>query len=524
MEVSMFLADPEQNKLVGVTPTTKVRNPFYDATELDKVGDFKKAEHIYQYLLNSDFSNVAVQCALGMNLCQQGSHGMAAIILEFALTHFDKFLESLQRVGITPLEKVANSGGAQEDFYKMKKSEVMNAIGSCYKQENVIDKARYWFEKSQSMLKYDNADIQNNLATLYINEGKPQNSLAHLDRALAADPKHGQAHWNLSLAQLELGDYEHGWDNYIWGKRAAVRADRNYSGAITPEWDGTKGKTVVVYGEQGLGDEILFASCLPDLIRDCKQVVFECHKKLHRLFCNSFPMVDCYGTREDEVIQWTIKADGTPRYPIEAKVAIGDLPKFYRRSIDKFPGERYIVPTTDSQLKWVKKLDETFNDRKPVIAIGWIGGHKKTRMEVRSITLESMLPILEQDAHFVSMQYTDHEQELFEFEQRHPNIKIHHWPSATHTEHYDDNAGLIANVDLIITVCTSLVHLGGAMGVPTWVITPSRPAWRYRLDLDYMPWYGKSVTLFRQAPGSVEWQPVIDEVAGALKSLLETNK
>lgn len=521
MEIKMFLEDPKQNQLIGVPLKQLVRNPYYDATELDKRFEFKQAEMIYHQLLNSDFDNSALLAALGMNLCQQGAHGAASHVLKGALHHFADFLKHIQKLGITPMEQVSGSGGAKETFFNLKKSEVMNALGSCYKQENNIAPARYWFEKSQALLEHDNPDIQNNLGTLYINEGKPEQALPNLRRAIVADPKHSQAHWNISLAQLEMGDYAKGFDNYKWGKRASVRAERNYSGAITPEWDGSPGRVVVVYGEQGIGDEIMFASCIPELIRDSKQVIFECHQKLHRLFCNSFPMIDCYGTREDPQIQWTVHSDGkTPKYAITHKVAVGDLPRFYRRSLNEFPGQRYVVPTTESQLKWVKVLDAAFPDKKPVIAISWIGGHKKTRLEVRSVTLESMLPILQQDAHFVSMQYTDHEQEIFDFEQAHPGIKIHHWPGSTHTEHYDDNAGLLANVDLVITVCTSLVHLAGSMGVPCWVLTPSRPAWRYRLDLDYMPWYGKTVTLFRQSPGSVDWEPVINEVAASLTKLI----
>ena len=77
---------------------------------------------------------------------------------------------------------------------------------------------------------------------------------------------------------------------------------RNYAQHELPEWDGSPGKTVIVYGEQGIGDEIMFASLLPEMIRDCKQVIFDCHKKLHRLFAASFPMIDIYPTREDENI------------------------------------------------------------------------------------------------------------------------------------------------------------------------------------------------------------------------------
>jgi ADP-heptose:LPS heptosyltransferase len=199
------------------------------------------------------------------------------------------------------------------------------------------------------------------------------------------------------------------------------------------------------------------------------------------------------------------------------------LPKFYRRSISDFPGKPYIFPTNASKEKWARKTAELFNDDKPVIGINWIGGHKKTRVEVRSLTLEQLLPILKMDAHFVSLQYTPCEDEIFEFEQKH-GIKIHHWAEAAQNEHYDETGGLVSNLDLVLTCCSSIVHLAGSMGVPVWVLTPSRPAWRYRLDLEHMPWYGHTATLFRQKTGTVEWEPVVEEVASYFAELLDAKR
>lgn len=520
MEVLMHLADPAQNELIGVPVKPKLKHPFYLANELETSGKMVEAENIYMEMLNNDFTNPVIMAALGMNYAVQGKHGLANILMSRSLQDYEKFPEGLNKVGIITKETAT---GGKENFLKLKKSELMNAIGTTWKHENKIDKARYWFEKAQAVLDQPNPDIQNNMATLYINEGNPEMSLKHLNIALTADPNHSQAHWNRSLARLEMGNYAEGFDEYHWGKRAAVRLDRNYDKVAIPEWQGEKGKTVIVYGEQGIGDEVMFASVLPEMIRDCKQVVFDCHKKLHHLFCNSFPMIDIYPTREDENLTWAIKPDGTPRYPFDAKIAMGDLPRLYRRSLEDFPGKRYLTPTPASNLKWAAKLNEHFMDGKPIIGINWIGGHKKTRVEVRSLTLEQLLPILQQDAHFVSLQYTPCEDEIFEFEQKH-GIKIHHWPDCSYNEHYDETGGMVANLDLVITCCSSIVHLSGAIGTPCWVLTPSRPAWRYRLDLDYMPWYGQTVTLFRQKPGTVAWEPVVEDVSVNLKELLDAKE
>jgi len=520
MQVEMHLRDAGNNKLLGIeTKAAKPANRFYEAVNLDQAGKLKEAEAIYLEVLSSHFGNTAAIAALGMNYAVQEKHGIANALLSHAFNNVDNLEKDLRELGIG-LEETGKGG--RERFLKMKRSELMNAIGTTWKHENKIDKARYWFERAKTTFGEPSADIENNLATLYINEGKPSQAMTHLTEAIRIDPTHAQARWNRSLANLELGNYAEGFDEYGWGKRAKVRLDREYALHQIPEWDGSPGKTIIVYGEQGIGDEIMFASCLPDLIAISKQVVFDCHKKLHRLFCHSFPSIDIYGTREDENLMWPIKPDRTNRYPFDAKVAIGDLPKYFRRHLDSFPGKPYITPSTEAQLRWAQRLDEMFGrgDKKPVIGINWIGGHKKTRVEVRSLQLEQLLPILKQDAHFVSLQYTPCEDEIFQFEQKH-GIQIHHWPEAAYNEHYDETAGLVANLDLIITCCSSVVHLAGSMGVPCWVATPSRPAWRYRLDLDYMPWYGKTVTLFRQAPDTVEWAPVVNEIAASFAEMLE---
>lgn len=521
-EVEMFLDDPAKSVVLGLpsTQTVKNTNVYYNAVEMERAGDAKTAERIYLELLNSDFENPALLASLGMTYAVAEKNGLAHLLLQKALANLPELLEGFKRLGITPKP---DSNSSIKDYCETKRSEIQNAIGTCYKHENRLIEARHWFEKAQENIP-PNPDIQNNLGTLYINEGKPSDAFQHLDLAISVNPNHEQAHWNRSLAYLELGDYTRGWPEYDWGLSAKVRVDRNFthsSATPLPFWNGEKDASVVVYGEQGIGDEILFASMLPELLADCELVVFECHKKLHTLFANSFPGLHIYPTREDELVTWPLANGNTPRYPFTHKIALGSLGKFYRQSLDKFPGTPYLSPTPESELHWNEILSSL--PAGPKIGISWVGGHKKTRIEVRSVALEDWLPILSQKgAQFISLQYTPQEDEIAAFEAKH-GIHIHQFPESVYSSIYDDTAGLVANLDLVITVCTSVVHLAGSMGVPTWVMVPSRPAWRYRLDLDTMPWY-KNTNLFRQATGSTDWQPVIADVATAFSSLLSIIK
>lgn len=505
--------DGQQAAALGVKPSAKQLNPFYQATELDREGKHKDAEKIYCELLNADFDNPVLLAALGMNYASVERNGVGVVLLRKALEGLPGLLPAFKRLGITPKSEAPD---AMQAFLANKKAEILNALGTCYKHENKVDEARQLFLQAQEGIPL-NADIQNNLGTLYINEGKPRKALEHLNLATTIQPGHPQATWNESLAHLELGEYQAGWDRYDAGFAAKVRADRNYSMTPLPHWNGEPGANVVVFGEQGIGDEIMFASCIPDLITKSNLVVFDCHKKLHTLFANSFPNIDIYPTREDEHITWPVKADRSLRYPFTHRIALGSLPRLCRPTLESFPGTPYIKPKVEDEARWTVRLNQLSS--RPKIGISWIGGHKRTRIEVRSTPLESLLPILQQDADFISLQYTDCAAEIAEFEAKH-GIKIHQFPEATHSPHYADTASLVANLDLVITVCTSVVHLAGSMGVPTWVLTPSRPAWRYRLDLDHMPWYGRTVTLFRQQPDTFDWTPVVAEVAERLQDLI----
>lgn len=507
LAISMALA---ANPFVKAAPP---QNQFYKAIELDKAGRSVDASKIYGELLNADFDNPIILAAYGMNLAAQEKNGLASHLLRIALTNLDGMVDGFKRLGIATK---TDDPAVVATFISTKKAEVLNALGTCYKHENNVPVARKLFEEAQACVP-PNADIMNNLATLYINEGKPKLALDHLNAAIAISSDHPQAKWNRSLAKLELGDYS-GWDEYDYGFTAKVRGERNYAVQPIPIWDGTPGKTIIVYGEQGIGDEIMFASCLPDLLKVAKSVVFDCHKKLHSLFSNTWPALDIYPTREDEQLTWPALPDGSPRYPFDARIAIGSLPRFFRPTLLSFPGTPYTQPIAAQEAALNVRLAAL--GPRPKIGISWIGGHKRTRVEVRSAKLEQLLPIVSMDADFISLQYTDQAREIQEFEQKH-GIKIHQFPEAT-SDNYADTAALVANLDLVITVCTSVVHLAGSMGVPTWVLTPSRPAWRYRLDLDYIPWYGKTVTLFRQQPDTVDWTPVVAEVASELKSLLES--
>jgi tetratricopeptide (TPR) repeat protein len=383
-------------------------------------------------------------------------------------------------------------------------------LGYVYREELMLDEAREAFLKAIE-LKQDEPDFYANLGATYVAGGTPDKAIDILDKALALNTDHSVARWNVSLAYLEKGEWQKGWAAYEAGARIMDRQERTYQPENMPKWDGTPGQTVVVYGEQGIGDEIMFASMLPDLMAQCN-VIIDGHPRLADIFRQSFPGVPVYGTRKDKELHW-------PQFhKIDAKIAIGSLGQFYRNNTTDYPGIPYLKANPLLVTKYKEKL-ASLGD-KPKIGISWRGGIKATNLSHRFIDLNKWLPILTGiDADFISLQYNDDAKaQLDKFHADNPDIRyIHHWQDAM--DDYDETAALVSNLDLIISVPQSVVHLAGALGVPTWQLTPKKAMWQMGAYGHDMPWY-RCVKNYWQ-DDTHTWEPVIQQIKEELCSLYQ---
>jgi tetratricopeptide (TPR) repeat protein len=378
-------------------------------------------------------------------------------------------------------------------------------IGYIYREENKVAEARIAFEKAISIFD-KNPDYFANLGGTYVAKGEPDKAIEILNRAIELNEKHDVARWNRALAYLEKGNYEIGFNEYDFGTRTEDDRKRSYGNPDVPEWDGSPGKVVVVYGEQGMGDEIMFTSLLPEMIKDCKQVIFDAHPRLADIFRQSFPKLAIYGTRKDNEIFWL------SFHKIDAKIQLGSVAKFYRKKEKDFPRDPYLIADPKKVLKWAQRLKQLSD--KPKIGISWQGGTKKTNLKQRTIPLDLFIPIFESiDADFISLQYTPKApDEVLEFEKKHP-FQIHHWPDMI--EDYDETAALVQNLDLIISVPQTVVHLAGALGVPTFQLTPKQAMWQMGKYGRNMPWYSCVKNFWQDDTES--WEIVINDVVKELE-------
>lgn len=391
-------------------------------------------------------------------------------------------------------------------------------LGYCYKKDEFVLEARDAFKKALEVkrkegIKDEEAPTLINLGTTYIAQGQPREALKYIEEALKIEPTNQEGLWNGSLAQLELGNYEIGWQWYSAGVRTEEGVVRSYS-ENTPEWDGSEGKTIIVYGEQGIGDEIMFASMIPDLIfkKKCR-VIFDAHPRLYKIFRNSFPQVVVYGTRKDKEISWPLN------HNFDAAIPLASCARFLRNKKEDFDGLPYIHPEFDDIKKYEAMFLGKFND-KPRIGFSWKGGTKKTNLKERTIRL-SQIKLLtmfrEIDAHWFSLQYTEGAAEELQKLEREHGVKIHHYQDML--DDYDETAAFIANLDIVVSVPQSVVHLAGAMGVPTIQLTPKQAMWQMGVYGQDMPWYSCVKNVWQKNQG--DWGQVIDDARNMLCDLLQ---
>lgn len=437
-------------------------------------GDYEKALKLGVAILNENFDMIPAMTVCAHVFIDTKRFGLAAALMQRAVQLDPQF-------GV-----------------------LWNNLGICYEEQGHIEKAEECFIKALARNPNDDLALSN-LSALYIKKSMPQKALNCAEKALRINPSIDSIKNNIAQAHLMLGHWKEGWADYDSNLgRPGGRKERNY-GPI-PRWTGVEGLNLVVHGEQGIGDEISFASCIPDLMKENK-VVIECDHRLQGLFMRSF---DCpvYGTLYMKGYQtWPSDHD------FDAKVAIGSLPGFYRNSIESFPGTPYLKADPERRVMWRALLDSMGPKKK--IGIAWTGGINKTGKSQRSVHITDMLPILRQDATFISLQYKP-TPELYDLYQE-TGIAVHHWAHAVETKDYDDTAALVAELDLVITVQQSVVHLAGGLGIPCWAMVPTEGAlWRYGIEGDKFPW-ANSVKLYRQH--NKKWHDTIAEVATDLRTL-----
>lgn len=464
-----------------------------DADDNPADKDLMQAEAIYNEILTHNIGNPLVLYCLGSLYMEREAWGLAFQLLSSVVQSSPQMTEAWNNLGL-----------------------VWRALLNKEKAAQCFEQALKYAPADKTKVK---ADILSNMAGMHINEGSPDEGLNYADESLKLNPDHKKSRWHRALTLLELQRFGDAWEDHDIrldpGAANYNIASRNYHDeGITQWWDGKSPGLIAVHGEQGLGDEIMFASCIADMQKvPGTSFVLEPSPRMHNLYKRSFPDCNVFGTNDTDGNAWIAKL-GKPDF----KVALGSLPRFCRLSADDFPGTPYMKANPKMARLMRKRLDKL--GPRPKIGITWQGGVESTAVHLRSIFLKDLAPILRQKADFISLQYTWDARQNVDALLAEQGLIVHHWPQVAQAKNIDRPVALISELDMLITVCQSAVHFAGSVGTPTLCLTPSRPSWRYGVYGD-MPWYN-SVSLIRQQGD--DWTSAIEDAASRLEAFINERK
>jgi len=351
------------------------------------------------------------------------------------------------------------------------------------------------------VLKPDHATAWNNLGLALQASGEIDAAVDAYRQGLASAPDLAALHWNLALALLLQGRYADGWREYAWRERAPEfapflprQAVRRYDGTEPP------GQTVLLSAEQGLGDAI-------QTLRFAQRVAARGHRVVAGV---PLPLRALAATAPG--VADTCAVDEVPA-GIDAQAPLMSLPTLFGITLaDVAPAGPYLradparVARAEAQV--ARAAPRTLR-----VGIAWAGAPGNTLNARRSLPLADCLPLLETEG--VTWFSLKRSGEVFAPEDiRHTGRLV----ELDLRNDFDDLAALIAALDLVVSVDTSIAHLAGALGKPVWVLLSRVPDWRWLLDRDDSPWY-PSARLFRQHVAG-DWSTPVAEAQRALRALV----
>jgi tetratricopeptide (TPR) repeat protein len=345
--------------------------------------------------------------------------------------------------------------------------------------------------------------------------GRFPEALSVLNEQIQYMPHDPGLRFQRAHVHLLLENYSQGWDDY--GFRG-LSVSKHFRMLPFPLWRGEplEGKKVIVLAEQGLGDQIMFASCLKDILAlNPARVVVEMSVRVAPTIRRSFPQCDVVATKQDADLDWVKDYPDTDMF-----IPLADLPAHFRRSSSSFPRHQgYIAADPDRVAFWRSRLEATGPG--PYIGLSWKGGTELTRKVVRSLRPEELMPLKVAGESlsgvvptWVCLQYGEVQGQVDGLSER--GWPMAYWPESI--ADLDEFAALISALDLVVTVCNTTVHYAGALNKPVWVLSPRVPEWRYGLNTESLPWYPSS-KIWRQSVDG-EWSGPIQSVGQELSAFI----
>ncbi len=352
-------------------------------------------------------------------------------------------------------------------------------------------------------IKPDDALAQVNYGVLLQNSKRLDEALASYNRAITVKPDYAEAYWFKSLVKLLVGDYEEGWQLHEWRWRSEGYKNlcRNFNRPLWLGEQSIEGQTLLVHAEVGLGDSIQFCRYLPMVEAVGAKIILEMPA----------PLVSLISTLKGN---YMVVEKGSPLPYFDLHCPAMSLPLAFKTSLESIPATvPYLFADPDKQRIWRKRLG---NKEKPRVGLVWSGlirgNIDLNPAKKRSVPLQLLEPLLRLPIEFHALQKDirpDDADALAKFR--------HVYTHQDKIFDFSDTAALIKEMDLVISIDTSIAHLAGALGMPIWILLPFVTDYRWTLDGTATPWY-PSATLFRQSEIG-EWPNVISGIIQKLEAM-----
>ncbi|XP_022778255.1 uncharacterized protein LOC111319783 [Stylophora pistillata] len=378
----------------------------------------------------------------------------------------------------------------------------LSNLGNAYQRQGIFKEAEKYLKKSIKLAP-NHFSAHLNLSIALRRQDKIKEALKQLEKALKLSPDNADAHFNKAVCHLSLGELEKAWPHYEyrWGMREAQGARRQFP---QPLWDGQKleGSTLFIYCEQGFGDAIQFARYIPKAAKHVKQIIVECRPELARVF-----------QRIEGVTNVVIRGQKLPNFDIH--IPLLSLPHVFKTTLKSIPKNvPYIAAPEPKQP--IQLLEN--HKKKWRVGLVWECSLTNKMARMRAIELDLFKPLMDiPNTQFYSLQHGPNALDIYK-----PSFVEKIIDLSPLTTDFLSTAILIENLDLVISIDTSVTHLAGALGKTTWTLLPKVAEWRWMTKGTSSPWY-PSMKLFRQKEEG-NWEELITRVQKELKSFAKTSK
>lgn len=533
----------------GVLSSEQIQSLLAEGDACFNENNIEEAVKKYKDALNKDLFCIMTLMRLATAACRLEKYEQAEYYYRTAIAIQPTLVSAYNKLGLIQ-QKLHKIDAALRTFTAMTLLQPNNYEGffnlsRVYSELNEFDKAIEYAKKAIELqpdnvhnhlnlghiynkqgdtqaacVQYENAiKVEPNLANAHYNLGytlrvqrEPQKAIPHLLKALELQPYYPDAHIALAQSYWTFGNFKKAWEDYEWRWKQLGMDPKSLP---IPLWDGSplNGKKIFLYSEQGMGDTLQFIRYAKKIKEEYNgYVICKVQKPLEKLL-KLCPYIDqvVVGSERDE-------SDIATQSPLL------NLPGILNTTVETIPHPiPYLYADKELTALWKKKLAA---DKNIKVGLCWhvLPAHEiaKSPLSIRSIDLKLLAPLADiPGVTFYSLQKMDGVEQVLYLPEK---FKVHTFGDDFDESHgrFMDSAALIANLDLVISVDTSIIHLAGGMGKNIWTLLPYSPDCRWDLDDYTTPWYS-NMRLFRQ-PAWKDWNSVVERLKKELKAFVEAKR